>query len=91
MVRSAPNVLSGELQTRLVEQRRSKLSNSSSNSNNENNNTNNKNINCTIHFLLPVCFLAYFRFLQGTRIRTLSPGHEGPVSGMVYVKEDKVR
>ena len=35
-------------------------------------------------------FLAECRFLQGARIRTLSPGHEGPVSGMVYVKEDKV-
>lgn len=30
------------------------------------------------------------RFLQGARIRTLSPGHAGPVSGMVYIKEDKV-
>eukprot|EP00752_Nemacystus_decipiens_P012939 g11452.t1 len=32
----------------------------------------------------------YFRFLQGARIRILSPGHDGPVSGMVYIKEDKV-
>ncbi|CAM9260448.1 unnamed protein product, partial [Ectocarpus fasciculatus] len=31
-----------------------------------------------------------YRFLQGTRIRTMSPDHDGPVSGMVYVKEDKV-
>lgn len=30
------------------------------------------------------------RFLQGTRIRSLSPGHNGPVSGLVYVREDKV-
>lgn len=37
-----------------------------------------------------VLLLAECRFLQGARIRTLSPGHEGPVSGMVYVKEDKV-
>ncbi|CAN0111869.1 unnamed protein product [Scytosiphon promiscuus] len=34
--------------------------------------------------------IVIYRFLQGTRIRTMSPEHDGPVSGMVYVKEDKL-